>query len=72
MEFLTENRRPGPYKKGGNFILSQNVLRKYFLAKLFVPLTQRSVPKKILGSFWTIEFLTENRHSGTLQKWWKF
>ena len=32
-----------PYKKGENFVLSQNVLRKYFLATLFVPLIKRSV-----------------------------
>ena len=32
----------GPYKNGVNFELSQNVLRKYFLAKFF-PLTQKSV-----------------------------
>ena len=34
---------PGPYKNGENFVLSQNVLRKYFLAKFFVPLIKRSV-----------------------------
>ena len=33
----------GPYKNGENFVLSQNVLRKYFLAKFFVPLSKRSV-----------------------------
>ena len=33
----------GPYKNGENFVLSQNVLRKYFLAKFFVPLIKRSV-----------------------------
>ena len=32
-----------PYKNGENFVLSQNVLRKYFLATLFVPLIKRSV-----------------------------
>ena len=32
-----------PYKNGENFVLSQNVLRKYFLAKFFVPLIKRSV-----------------------------
>ena len=33
----------GPCKNGENFVLSQNVLRKYFLATLFVPLIKRSV-----------------------------
>ena len=27
---------------------------------------------KLLGSFWKIEFLTENRQPRPLQKWWKF
>ena len=41
----------GPYKNGENFVLSQNVLRKYFLAKFFVPLTQRSVSTKFKTVF---------------------
>ena len=114
----------GPYKNGENFVLSRNVLRKYFSAKLFVPLIKRSVStifkavfgklnfrwkihshdshkigesfvlsqnvlrkyfwqhylfphqKKCFynfwGSFWKIEFLTENPQLRTLQKWLKF
>ena len=31
----------GPYKNGENFVISQNVLRKYFLAKFFVPLIKK-------------------------------
>ena len=45
IEFLTENPQPRPCKNGENFVLSQNVLRKYFLATLFVPLIKRSVSK---------------------------
>ena len=41
----------GPYKNGENFVLSQNVLRKYFLAKFFVPFTQRSVSTKFKTVF---------------------
>ena len=41
----------GPYKNGENFVLSQNVLRNYFLAEFFVPLTQRSVSKKFQAVF---------------------
>ena len=33
----------GPYKKSENFVLSQILLRKYFLAKLFVPFIERNV-----------------------------
>ena len=43
IEFLTENPQHRPCKNGENFVLSQNVLRKYFLATLFVPLIKRSV-----------------------------
>ena len=33
----------GPYKNSENLVLSQIVLRKYILAKLFVPFIKRSV-----------------------------
>ena len=42
----------GPYKNGGNFVLSQNVLRKHFLAKFFVPLIKRSVSTNFKAGFW--------------------
>ena len=68
----------GPYKNGENFVLSQNVLRKYFSAKFhFVPLIiHKKCFYKIFKAskevFWKIEFLTENPQPRTLQKWWKF
>ena len=36
IEFLTENRQARPLQNSENFVLSQNGVRKYFLAKLFV------------------------------------
>ena len=38
-------------KNGENFVLSQNVLRKYFLAKFFVPLIKRSVSTNFKAVF---------------------
>ena len=45
IEFLTENRQAGTFKlqNSENFVLSQNGVRKYFLAKLFVPLIKRNI-----------------------------
>ena len=37
IEFLTEFDRRDPYKNSENLLLSQIVLRKYFLDKMFVP-----------------------------------
>ena len=119
IEFLTENRQARTLQNSENFVLSQNGVRKYFLAKLFVPLIKINISttfeavfgkwildgkstgadltkkwkfctiskwgKKIFfgkiicsthqkkhfyniwGSFWKIEFLTENRQARTLQ-----
>ena len=46
----------GPYKNGENFVLSQNVLRKYFLAKFFVPLIKRSVSTNFQAVFGKLNF----------------
>ena len=43
IEFLKEYRQARPLQKWWIFVLSQFVLRKYFLAKFFVPLFKRSV-----------------------------
>ena len=51
IEFLTENRQARTLQNSENFVLSQNGVRKYFLAKLFVPLIKRNkqimLPKNI-------------------------
>ena len=43
IEFLKEYRQARTLQKWWKFVLSQFVLRKYFLAKLFIPLFKRSV-----------------------------
>ena len=43
IEFLKEYRQARTLQKWWKFVLSQLVLRKYFLAKLFVPLIKESV-----------------------------
>ena len=80
LNFWRKINSRGPCKNGENFVLSQNVLRKYFLAKFFVPLIKRSVSttfKAVFGKFFVplikrSEFLMENPQPRTLQKWWKF
>ena len=124
MNFWRKMDSRGPYKNGENFVLSQNVLGKYFwqnslfhsakvvflqtfrqflenwifdgnwqprtlqkwwkfctiskcakkifFGKILCSTHQKKCFYKLLGSFWKIEFLTENRQPRTLQKWWKF
>ena len=72
IEFLKEYRQARTLQKWWKFVLSQFVLRKYFLEKLFVPLIKESVSPQFLGNFWKIEFLKAYRQARTLQKWWKF
>ena len=43
IEFLTENRQALTLQNSENFVLSQNEVRKYFLAKLFAPLIKRNL-----------------------------
>ena len=43
IEFLKEYRQERTLQKWWKFVLSQFVLRKYFLAKLFIPPIKRSV-----------------------------
>ena len=42
-----------------------------FFGKIICFTHQRKCFSTILGSFWKIEFLKENRQARTLQKWWK-
>ena len=46
--------------------------KKIFFGKILCSTHQKKCFYKLLGSFWKIEFLTENRQPRTLQKWWKF
>ena len=62
-----ENRHARLLKNSENFVLSQNGVRKYFLAKLFVPLIKRNISTTFEGVLVKIEFLTENRQARTLQ-----
>ena len=43
-----------------------------FFGKILCSTHQKKCFYKLLGSFWKIEFLKENRQPRTLQKWWKF
>ena len=57
------NDSRGPYKNSENLVLSQIVWRKYFLAKLFVPLI-KEVFLHNFRHFLEIEFLTEFNRRG--------
>ena len=72
LNFWPKIHSRGPYKNGENFVLFQNVLRKYFLAKFFDPLIKRSVSTTFKAGLWKIELLMENPQPRTLQKCWKF
>ena len=56
LNFWRKIHSRGPYKNGENFVLSQNVLRKYFLAKFFVPLIKRSVSTNFKAVFGKLNF----------------
>ena len=51
-----ENPQPRTLQKWWNFVLSQNVLRKYFLAKFFVPLIKKSVSTNFKAGFRKLNF----------------
>ena len=72
LNFWRKIHSRGSYKNGENFVLSQNVLRKYFFGKILCSTHQKKLFYKLLGSFRKIEFLTENPQPCPLQKWWKF
>ena len=49
-----ENRQARTLQNSENFVQSQNGVRKYFLAKLFVPLIKRNISttfEAVLGKF---------------------
>ena len=56
IEFLTENRQARTLQNSENFVLSQNGVRKYFLAKLFVPLIKRIISTTFEAVFGKLNF----------------
>ena len=56
IEFLKEYRQARTLQKWWKFVLSQFVLRKYFLAKLFVPLIKESVSPQCYAIFGKLNF----------------
>ena len=56
IEFLKEYSQARTLQKWWKFVLSQFVLRKYFLAKLFVPLIKRSVSPQFQAIFGKLNF----------------
>ena len=55
-------------KNSENFVLSEIVLRNYFLSKFFIPLIKGKVSTKFEAIFRKIEFLTEIRQARNLAK----
>ena len=72
IEFLTENQQPRTLQKWWKFCTISKCAKKIFFDKILCSTHQKICFYKLLGSFWKIEFLTENRQPRTLQKWWKF
>ena len=56
IEFLMEYQQARTLQKWWKFVLSQFVLRKYFLTKLFVPLIKRSVSPQFKAIFGKLNF----------------
>ena len=56
IEFLKEYRQAGTLQKWWKFVLSQFLLRKYFLAKLFVPLIKEIVSPQCYAIFGKLNF----------------
>ena len=72
LNFWRKIHSRGLYKNGENFVLSQNLLRKYFLATLFVPRIKRSVSTIFKAVFGKLNFLRKIHSRVPLQKCWKF
>ena len=56
IEFLKEYRQARTLQKWWKFVLSQFLLRKYFWAKLFVPLIKGSVSPQCVAIFGKLNF----------------
>ena len=67
IELLTKNQQALTLQKSENFVLSQNGVRKYFMAKLFVPLIKRNISTTFETLFGKLNFWHENRLVRTLQ-----
>ena len=67
IEFLTENRQARTLQNSENFVLSQNGVRKYFLAKLFVPLIKRNISTTFEAVFGKLNFWQKNWQARTSQ-----
>ena len=72
LNFWRKIHSRGPCKNGENFVLSQNVLRKYFLATLFVPLIKRSVSTTFKAVYGKLNCWQKIHSRGPYKKWWKF
>ena len=70
--FLTENPQPRPLQKWWKFCTISKCTKKIFFSKIICSTHQKKCFYNLYGSFWKIEFLTENPQPRTLQKWWKF
>ena len=57
-----------PYKNSENFVLSEICAKKIAFVQIICSPHQKKCFYTILGNFWNIEFLTENRQARTLQK----
>ena len=56
IKFLTENRQARTLQNSENFVLSQNGVRKYFMAKLFVPLIKGNISTTFEALFGKLNF----------------
>ena len=72
IEFLTEKWQLWTLQKWWKFCTISKCAKKTFFGKILCSTHQKKCFYKLLGSFWKIEFLAENRQPRTLQKWWKF
>ena len=72
IEFLTEYRQARTLQKWWKFCIISKCAKKIIFVQIIISTDQRKCFSTIKVNFWKIEFLTEYRQAGTLQKWWKF